>query len=244
MRVGLRYLIERLTVGPAPLAMTLAAVRMMSNAPARMALCTQPGAPSYGAVKLARPTALGGSNSVVRGRAIGLPEPMITSNGMAADSTSACSAWTVVSENRVMGTGPSSGTKTSSRSASAAACRATSASRSGGATEVTVTAMRRRTAAASSSLPSLLHGLAAGSATWSPTSVMVSSESSQIGRVPIEDGQHGRRAPRRHPEDDLVNSLGLEVAQLLIGEDRSERDHPDGLRIAAASLDRPAEPGP
>jgi hypothetical protein len=46
IRVGFRYLIERVTVGPAPAAMTLAAVNIMSNAPANTAPCTQPGAPS------------------------------------------------------------------------------------------------------------------------------------------------------------------------------------------------------
>ncbi len=37
---------DRLTVGPAPSAITLAAVSMMSKAPASTAPCTSPGAPS------------------------------------------------------------------------------------------------------------------------------------------------------------------------------------------------------
>ena len=97
---------------------------------------------------------------MVIGSATGLHDPMTTSKGIAAASAGAWPEGTDPSANRAMGSGPASGTKRSSSSASASTWRAASASSSGDAVEVTVRAIRRRTAWASSSLPSPLQGLA------------------------------------------------------------------------------------
>src|SRR5450759_5113590 len=67
---------------PGPSAITLAAVKTRSNAPANTAPWTHPGAPSYGEVNVACPMALGGSNSITSGSATGLHGPITTSKGM------------------------------------------------------------------------------------------------------------------------------------------------------------------
>ena len=118
----------RVRVGPAEPPITLAAVRMMSKAPASTAPWTQPGAPSYGAVNTAWPMATGGSNSMAMGRATGLHVPITTSKGMAPARPPAPSAVRPSLANRPVGSPSSVGTERSrssatERSVAAAAAR-------------------------------------------------------------------------------------------------------------------------
>src|SRR5664279_291927 len=186
--------------------------------------------------------ALGGSNSMMMGRATGLHEPMTMSNGMAAANVSTSSGRTAWSANLPVGTGPTSGTNSSSSSAKAVARSAAPASTSGAAVAVTVRAVNRRTAAASSSRPPPLQGLA-GSGPASTGSVTVVTEPLDEGYESVEYREHLCGSARRHPQHHLPDAQLLVVRKLLVGRHRPERNDPDVLGIPAPGLDGSTELG-
>src|SRR5664280_1932964 len=186
--------------------------------------------------------AVGGWNSMVMGRATGLHEPMIMSNGMAAASPATSWGRTEWWANLVVGTGPTSGTRRSSSSARAVARSAASASTSVGAVAVTVSAISRRTAAASSSRPPPLQGRARGGPA-SAGSATATAEALDHGRESVEHREHLCGSARRHPQYHLPDAQLLVVRKLLVGRHRPERDDHDCLGISAPDLDGSTELG-
>src|SRR5664280_296436 len=156
--VGCRYRIVSVTVGPAAPAITLAAVRTRSNAPANTAPWTHPGAPSYVEVNVAFPMALGGSNSITSGSATGLHGPITTSKGMTSAKLLVASAPALSAAYRLAPTPSDSGRWRSSWSATPDNVAVASAKVSHEATELTVAAIRRRTAVAKAWRPLSLDG--------------------------------------------------------------------------------------
>src|SRR5665213_4171767 len=176
------------------------------------------------------------------GGASGLQDPTTMSKGMAAVRPDRSSGPTDSSANRPTGRGPSSGTVAVSSSHSASIRDAAPGVLAGAGVEVTVSSIRRRTAAASSSLPPPLQGRSYGPMRRG-ASVMRPGESGDVDSMGVENLQDLGAGPGRDPQDHLVEAEAGEVLQFGFGGDRAERHHPGQSGVPSTLLERPPQLG-